>query len=125
MPASLLDDANDLGNGLFDLGKLTTVCLGGIAALAVEPVGFQCIGAHRLRHHVRGHKTLTQTRQHPVFERLTTDGAGIVATVAEQMVGAGKAILSAPGICAATAAAEHQTGQERARAMGGVHPAVP
>jgi hypothetical protein len=46
MPASLLDDANDLCYGLCSIGKLATVGLGRPAALAVEPVGFLCIGAH-------------------------------------------------------------------------------
>ncbi|CDZ30609.1 Hypothetical protein NGAL_HAMBI490_54780 [Neorhizobium galegae bv. officinalis] len=30
MPAALLDDAHDLGNGLCNLGKLATVGLGGM-----------------------------------------------------------------------------------------------
>ena len=111
MPASLLDDANNFRYSRCSLGKLATVGLGGTAALAVEPVGFLCIGAHCFRHHVRGHQTLTQTRQPLVFERLTKRRCGHCRSRCRAHDWSGEAVLSAPGIGAATTAAEDQTGE--------------
>ncbi len=125
MPAALLDDAHDLGDRLRGLSKFAACGVGCIAALAIEPVGFLRVGTHGFGRHVRRHHALAQPGQHAGFQRLPGDGSGIVAAVAQDVVGAGVAILPATGIRAAATATEQQAGQQGAWAMRGVHCAIP
>lgn len=108
--AALLDDADDLGNGLNRLGKLAAGGVLALAMLAVEPIGFLRIGAYRLRRHGRRHHVIAQAGQHTGFQHVAGDGAGVVAAIGENVVGTGEAILPAPGVGAAATAAEHQPG---------------
>jgi len=107
---ALLDDAHDLGNGLGRLGKVAAGRFCGAAALAVEAVGFLGISAHGFRRHVGGHHAVAQARQNTRFQQLAGHGAGVVATVAEHMVGADETVMAAPPVGAATAAAKHEAG---------------
>ena len=125
MPTALLDDAHDLRNGLCRLGKLAAGSVGCIAALTVEPIGFLSVGPHGFGGHLRRHHAFAQASQHTGLQCLAAHSASIVAAIAEHMVGASVAILPAPGIGAFATAAEQQTGQQGARAVGGVEPAIP
>lgn len=125
MPATLLDDAHDFGSGLFYVGKLAASGIGCAAALLVELVGFLRIGAHGFLCHFRAHHALAQAVQHAGFQSGTGDGASIIAAIAENVVGAGIAVLPTTATGAAATRAKHEAGQEGTRAMGGVEIAIP
>ena len=125
MPAALLDDAHDLGNGFRCFGQFLAAGLGTGTALAVEPVGFLGIGPHGFRRHLRGHHVVAQPGQDTSLQRLAAYCAGIVAAIAQDMIGAGVTVLPPLGVGPTTAGADHEAGQQVARPVGGIEIAIP